>query len=312
VDRRSAGIEGGGIVEGRRRRIAVAGAAVAALGLAAGGATYAATNGGPQEEANALAEALNENEGTSLTGQDIQDALKDVLKERLDDAVKSGKITQEEADRILERASERGFPLGPGPGGPDFHIEFRGGPVMDAAAKALGLSEDALEEQLEDGKSLADIAAARNVDKSKVVAAVRDAILADPPPGRDAPTEAEATRIAEAIVNGKRAPLGPDGPGFHIEFRGGPFIEAATKALGLSEDALREQLGAGKSLADIAAARNVDKSKVVAAVRDAILAEPPPGGDAPTKAEATRIAQDIVNGKRVRHRAPFPGPPPFP
>jgi hypothetical protein len=201
VDRRSAGIEGGGIVEGRRRRIAVAGAAVAALGLAAGGATYAATNGGPQEEANALAEALNENEGTSLTGQDIQDALKDVLKERLDAAVKSGKITQEEADRILERASERGFPLGPGPGGPDFHIEFRGGPFVAAAAKALGLSEDALRQQLEDGKSLADVAAARNVDKEKVVAAVRDDILAHRPPGRDAPTREEATEIAEDIVN---------------------------------------------------------------------------------------------------------------
>ena len=87
-------------MERRTRRIAVAGAAVAALGLAAGGATYAATNGGPQEEANALAEALNANEGTSLTGQDIQDALKDVLKERLDAAVKSGKLTQAEAAEI--------------------------------------------------------------------------------------------------------------------------------------------------------------------------------------------------------------------
>jgi hypothetical protein len=209
------GIDGGGIVEGRRRRIAVAGAAVAALGLAAGGATYAATSGEPQEEANALAEALNANEGTSLTGQDIQDALKEVLEERLDAAVKSGKITQAEADRILERASERGLPLGPGPGGPGFHMEFRGGPFTEAAAKALGLSEDALREQLEDGKSLAEVAAARNVDKAKVVAAVRDAILADPPPGRDAPTAAEATRIAQRIVNadpGERGRHRHDGP----------------------------------------------------------------------------------------------------
>jgi hypothetical protein len=190
----------GGNVEGRRRRIAVAGAALAATGLAAGGATYAATGGGgPQEESNALAEAINANEGTSLTGQDIQDALKEVLKERLDAAVASGKITQEEADRILERAADRGLPLGPGR--PDFHVEFRGGPFMEAAAGALGLSEDALGEQLEDGRSLAEVAAAHNVPKSKVVAAIRDAILADPPPFRDAPTEAEATRMAQRIVN---------------------------------------------------------------------------------------------------------------
>ena len=299
-------------MEGRRRRIAVAGAAVAALGLAAGGATYAATNGGPQEEANALAEALNENEGTSLTGQDIQDALKDVLKERLDDAVKSGKITQEEADRILERASERGFPLGPGPGGPGFHIEFRGGPFIEAAAKALGLSEDALREQLEAGKSLAEVAAARNVDKSKVVAAVRDAILANPPPGKDPPSQAEATRIAQDIVNA--APGKGGERGFHIAFRGGP-LDAAAKALGLSEDALREQLEDGKSLADVAAARNVDKEKVVAAVRDDILAHRPPGRDAPTREEATEIAEDIVNatpGEGVRHAVPFGMPPPGP
>ncbi len=186
-------------MESRRRRIAVAGAALAALGLAAGGVTYAATSGGPQEDANALAEALNEREGTSLTGEDIQTALEDVLKERLDEAVANGRLTQEEADRILQRAGERGFPLGPG--GPGFHVEFRGEPFMEAAAKALGLSEDALRAQLEDGKSLAEVAAARKVEKSAVVAAVRDAILADPPSRHEAPTRAEATRMAQRVVN---------------------------------------------------------------------------------------------------------------
>jgi len=199
-------------VEGRRRRIAVAsGAAVAALGLAAGGATYAATSGGPDDEAGALAEALNANEGTSLTADDIQAALKDVLEERLDAAVAAGKLTQEQADQMLERAGDRGLHLGPGgPGGPG-HV-IRGGPLGEAAATALGLSEDALRAQLEDGKSVAEIAAARNVPRAEVVAAVRDAIIAAPPPGRDKPTQAEATRIAQRIVNAE--------PGAHR--RGGP------------------------------------------------------------------------------------------
>jgi hypothetical protein len=192
-------IDRGGNVEAGRRRIAVAGAALAALGIAAGGATYAATSGDQKEGADALAQAINANEGTSLTGQDVQDALKDVLEERLDAAVQSGKITQEEADRILERAADGDLPLGLG--GPDFHVEFRGGPFMEAAAKALGLSEDALRAQLEDGKSLAEVARARNVPQSEVVAAVRDAILAGPPPGHEAPTRAEATSMAERIVN---------------------------------------------------------------------------------------------------------------
>jgi hypothetical protein len=204
------GIDRGGIVERKGRRIAVAGAGLAALALAAGGATYAATSGGPQGESNALAEALNANEGTNLTGQDIQDALKDVLKERLDQAVKSGRLTQDEADRILEHAGDRSFPLGPG--GPGFHVELRGGPFTQAAAKALGLSEDALRDQLEAGKSLAEVAAARNVDKSKAVAAIRDQILDNPPPGRDAPTRAEATRMAQHIVNDEPGEHGEHGP----------------------------------------------------------------------------------------------------
>jgi hypothetical protein len=199
-------------VEGRRRRIAVAGAALAALGLAAGGATYAATSGGAQQDSNALAEAINAREGTSLTGEDIQAALEDVLEERLDEAVKEGRLTQAEADRMLERAGERGLPLGPGPGGPGGHHGPGGGPFTEAAAAALGLSEDALRDQLEDGKSLAEVAAARNVEKSKVVAAIRDEILDDPPPGRDAPTRAEATRLAQRIVNAEPGERGRGGP----------------------------------------------------------------------------------------------------
>ncbi len=197
-------------MEGRRRRIAVAGAAVAALGLAAGGATYAAT-GGSEGGANALAEALNAREGTSLTGEDIQAAMKDVLKAHLDGAVAEGRLTQEEADRILERAGERGFALG---GGPGVHLHHAGGPFLGAAATAVGLSEGALREQLEDGKSLAEVAEARNVAKSKVVAAIRDEILDDPPPMGDRPTRAEATQMAQRIVNGE--------PGRFVR-RGGPF-----------------------------------------------------------------------------------------
>ena len=200
-------------MEARRRRIAVAGTALAALGLAAGGVTYAATSGGgPQQESNALAEAINAREGTHLTGDDIQAALTDVLKERLDAAVKAGKLTQDEADRMLERAKDGGVPLGPGFG--ERHMMFRGGPFGDAAAKALGISEDALRDQLEAGKSLADVAKARNVPVDTVVAAIRDEILDNPPPGATAPTSAQATQMAQRIVNAS-----PGKGRFHV---GGP------------------------------------------------------------------------------------------
>ena len=47
------------------------------------------------------------------------------------------------------------FGFGPGPGGFEHHEMFGG---LDAAATYLGLSEDELHSQLENGKSLADIA----------------------------------------------------------------------------------------------------------------------------------------------------------
>jgi hypothetical protein len=57
----------------------------------------------------------------------------------------------------------------PGPG------QGRPGPGLDAAAEALGITEDELHEALEGGQTLADVAAAQGVD----VQAVIDAMVAD-------------------------------------------------------------------------------------------------------------------------------------
>lgn len=189
----------------RRRGIALAGAAVATLGLAAGGVTYAATGGGSGsgDQAGALADALNASQGTHLTAADIQAAAKTVLKERLDAAVKAGKLTQAQADEILSRAGSGDLHVGPGP---FFMGRFGPPPILDPAAKALGISTDALRTQLQSGKSLADIAKAQNVDPSTVIAAVQKALLASPR-GKDL-TEARAKEIATRIVNAT-----PPGPG---------------------------------------------------------------------------------------------------
>jgi len=176
----------------------VAGAAVAALGLAAGGVTYAATGGGAGDAAGDLAEALNAREGTSLTAEDLTAAMKDVLKERLDEAVAAGRITKEQADEMLERAGERGFPLGP-LGGP--HVRMHGAPpeIIESAAKALGTGEGALRDELEGGASIAEVAKDRGVAVSTVVEAVSTA-LQDSPRG-DALTPARAQALAKRIVN---------------------------------------------------------------------------------------------------------------
>ncbi|MGD9696981.1 MAG: hypothetical protein AB7V42_15115 [Thermoleophilia bacterium] len=198
---------------GRRRAIAIAGTAVAAAGLVAGGATYAATNGRSSEQAAALAAALNKRAGTDITADQVAAAMQDVLKERLDRAVEDGRLTQEQADAILERAAQ-------GDPGPGLGFGGRGGgpfwgrgasDVLTPAAKALGITADALQKQLSDGKTIAEVAEARKVDVQKVIDAVTDALLAAAKDRGHDLSRANAAARAKTIVERQAPPGGPPG-----------------------------------------------------------------------------------------------------
>ena len=60
-----------------------------------------------------------------------------------------------------------------GPGGPGFGL--RGG-LLDGLAKALGITEDKLDEQLRDGKSIADIAKAKGKSLADVKSSIKAAV----------------------------------------------------------------------------------------------------------------------------------------
>ena len=89
----------------------------------------------------------------------------------------------------------------PGPGQGRQRGGFFGSASLEAAAKALGITTDALTKELAAGKSIADVATAKKISVDKVV----DAILA-----------ATRPQIVE-MVNAKglalRGPGGPDGRG---------------------------------------------------------------------------------------------------
>ena len=104
------------------------------------------------------------------------------MKDTLDQLVAKGTITQAQADEVLKALQDarpaKGLGFGRG--------ELRLG--LDAAAGALGLTEDQLRTELQGGKSIADVAKEKNVDLQKV----SDAVLAT------AKTEA-----AKAVADGK-------------------------------------------------------------------------------------------------------------
>jgi len=180
------------------RRIAVLALTGVALAAAGGGAIAATQDDPEQSILNDAAKRLN------VTPKALKDALAAAEDNQLDQAVKAGKLTQEQADRIKQHRAKEDHVLG-GPrfggprfGGPGFgHPGFRGrfdhggpGQAIDAAASTLGLTRQKLFEQLRSGKSLADVAKAQGKDLSDVKAAVRKVI---------------ATGLAQAVKD-KRLP----------------------------------------------------------------------------------------------------------
>jgi uncharacterized protein (DUF433 family) len=139
---------------------------------------------------------LADEKGVAL--DDIVDAIVEGAAERLAEAVADGKLTQEEADaklaemrdRLVDQLSQPFEPGDghPGPGGK--HGPGRGhrGAMLDIVAEKLGLERDALLEQLEGGKTVAELADEQGVALEDIV----DAIL-----------EPVAERLAQAVADGR-------------------------------------------------------------------------------------------------------------
>ena len=171
-----------------RRKVMLVG--VAALAAAGGGAAIAAATGSPNDERKAVIDDAAKQLG--VTPAKLSSALKKALENRVDAAVAAGRLTTDQGEALKKRiesddypALGLGFGLGhrAGPGGPGMH---RGG-HLDAAAAYLGVSQDALRAQLEDGKTLADVAKAT---KGKSVDGLVAALVADEKEKLDAAVKA--------------------------------------------------------------------------------------------------------------------------
>jgi hypothetical protein len=279
----------------KSRRIAVIVLTGVAL-AAAGGGAIAATKDDPESAViDDAAKRLN------VTPKALRDALKAAEDAQLDQAVKDGNLTQEQADAIKRRRDRDGHVLGGGrafghgggpafvpggpggPGGPGFASRGRfdhGGPgrMIAAAAKALGLTQEQLLNRFRNGKTLAAIAKAQGKDLADVKTAVRKTLqddLAAAVKDRRL-TQDRADEILKAFDQRfdrfatRARPAGPPRLHFHGGLdHGGPpmMLDAAAKALGLTEEQLFDRLGNGKSLADVAKAQGKDLADVKAAVR---------------------------------------------
>jgi hypothetical protein len=210
------------VERGVKRKLAIGATGLAVLGGA--GVAYGVTQSGSNERQAFLGDVAKR---LNVTPDRLKAALKGAFEDRLDAAVKAGRLTQAQADEIKRRVEQNGGPPifggGPGPGRGFFFHHRWGGPVkagLDAAAKYLGLSDAQLIAKLRSGKSLADVAG----EQSKSVAGLKTAIRNSVKGNLDAAvkdkriTQAQEDRILSALdsrldhlVN--RKGLGP-GPRF--------------------------------------------------------------------------------------------------
>jgi hypothetical protein len=106
--------------------------------------------------------------------------------------------------------------------------------MLEPAAKALGMSTDDLETQLNAGNSLSDVASAQGVGRDDLVAAIAADLKTHKPDGAPALSDAQATQMATAIVQRKpgegRAAAGAIDPGALTE----KIMWGATSAIGQS------------------------------------------------------------------------------
>ncbi|HEX6461043.1 MAG TPA: hypothetical protein VF032_19160 [Thermoleophilaceae bacterium] len=271
-----------------RRKLAIGATGLVVLG--GGGAAYAVTkaNDNPRQAfLGDVAKRLN------VTPQQLDNALKGAFDDRLQAAVKAGRLTQAQADAIKKKVAQGGGPPMFGPGiatagpGPGFMFGRRVmGPVMDGldgAAKYLGLTNQQLVQKLRSGKSLADVAGEQNksVDglKSAITASVKSDLDQAVKAGKLTQTQESkilnglATRL-DTLVNRKgMGPIGVGpGPGFFFH-AAGPLkggIDAAAKYLGLSDRQLMNKVMSGKSLADIAGEQKKSVDGLKTAIQNAV------------------------------------------
>jgi hypothetical protein len=162
-------------------------AVVAGLAVATGGTALAASGSGgtgPSAFLDAVAIELG------ISSERLAEATKAAAVDEVDAQLKAGTITQAQAEAMKERIQSSdgvGLGFGPGFGGPH---DGHGGPGghLDDAAAFLGLTTDALVTQLQDGKTLGEVARAAG----KSVDGLKAALLAS-----------ERAELAEAVADGR-------------------------------------------------------------------------------------------------------------
>jgi hypothetical protein len=154
-------------------------------------------------------------------------------------------------------------------------VKVRAG-LLQSAATYLGLDRKALVKELRSGKSLAQIATARNKSVGGLETAILNAFKAKVDKavaaGRLDSTRAQKLVAAAPAVIHKLVTQAPKAKPAKANVRGG-FLKVAADYLGLDRKALVAELRSGKSLAQVASSKNKSVSGLETALFTAFKAK---------------------------------------
>jgi hypothetical protein len=200
-------------VSKRTKHVIVIGALAAVLAIGAGVAVAAGSLGLGSDQQAFLDNAAKR---LGVTPAQLKAALQGAYGDQLDAAVAAGKITKAQADALRQRSATDGLPFFGG--GRDRGFGHHGPVSLAAAATYLGLTEAELRTELASGKTLAQIAKA----KDKSVDGLKQALAAETKKDLDAAVKAGRLTQAQAdelqarmtahlddLVNGTGAPGRP-------------------------------------------------------------------------------------------------------
>ncbi len=158
------------------KRLLMIAAAVVVLGAGAvvisGAATSAQEGDGPF--GSILAKVADK---LGVSEEELQTAFDEARDETIDEAVAEGRLTEEQAEWIKERAEEGGVLFaGPRPGQ---RPNGKGHHVIDAALKLLDMEKDELRQQFSEGNSLAEIAESQGMNAEDFEVELAGVIQAD-------------------------------------------------------------------------------------------------------------------------------------
>ena len=153
----------------KKLKLKVGAGVAAAAAVAGGGVAIAADRLGSSDDSQAIVNDAAKQLG--VTPSALTAALKKALENRIDAAVAAGRLTKEQGEELKQRIESGDLPLFFGPrGGPHEHFG-----ELDAAASYLGLTEAQLDEQLDSGKTLAQVAKDRGKSVDGLIQALVDA-----------------------------------------------------------------------------------------------------------------------------------------